>query len=122
MSLVYKVVEDLVDDLLDQVKGAIDEYATSLKHDLEAFLDKMMRRAVKTMAIGLLGAVLVSAGFVFSLIGLVTYLSPIISPALAWGSVGIVMLGIGAASLLIPLRRRSRSPKMRHISRLEDGD
>ena len=74
MSLVYKVVEDLIDDLLHRAKEEVGDYTNRLKDDMEALLDKMLRRAVKAMALGLLGAVLVTVGVVFALVGIVTYL------------------------------------------------
>ena len=120
MSFVYKVVEDLVDDVLDRVKESLEDYANTARQDLELFADKLVRRAVKGMAVGLLGGVAVSAGLIFALVGLVTYLSQIINPAFAWGVVGLGMMGLGAVLLFTILRRSSRG--MQHASRLHAGN
>jgi len=119
MSFVYKAVQDLVDDLLDRVKEGLDDYAKSARQEVELFVDKLLRRAIKGMAVGLLGAVMVSAGLIFSLVGLVTYLSQVINPAFAWGIVGLGMVGLGAVLLFMILRRSSRGM---HASRLHGGN
>jgi flagellar motor component MotA len=121
LSLVYKVVEDLIDDLLHRAKEGVDDYTNRLKYDMDALLDTMLRRAVKAMALGLLGAVLVSVGIVFALVGVVIYLGQVFNPALAWGLVGVVTLMLGAAALVLPLRKRSHPTATRHISRVDDG-
>jgi hypothetical protein len=120
LSFVYKVVADLVDDVLDRVKEGLDDYANTARQDIELFVDKLIRRAVKGMAVGLLGAVIVSAGVIFSLVGLVTYLSQVINPAFAWGVVGLGMVGLGAVLLYTILRRNPRG--MQHASRLHAGN
>ena len=66
-----------------------------------------------------LGTVLVSVGLIFSLIGLVTYLSQLVNPALAWAIVGLGMAA-GGAALVLPLVRRRESRAMRRLSRLDD--
>jgi hypothetical protein len=121
LSLVYKVVQNLVDRVLDHVKEGLDDYANTARQDLELFVDRIVRRVVKAMVTGLLGTVLVSAGFIFSLVGLVTYLSQVFNPALAWGLVGLGMIGLGAV-LILPLLRRQNSRSMRRLSRLNDGN
>ncbi len=120
MSFVYKVVEDLVDDVLDRVKEGLDDYASRARQDLELFADRLVRRAVKGMAVGLLGAATVSAGLIFSLVGLVTYLSQTINPAFAWGVVGLGMVGLGSVLLFALLRRSERG--MKHASRHDGGN
>jgi hypothetical protein len=120
LSLVYKMVEDLVDDVLDRVKAGLDDYARTASRDIELFADKLLRRAVKAMAVGLLGAVAVSAGLIFSLIGLVTYLSESMNPAFAWGIVGLGMVGIGGVLLFMIMRRNSHGTQL--ASRIHDGN
>jgi hypothetical protein len=112
LSFVYKVVEDLVDDVLDRMKEGLDDYAETAKREIELFADKLVRRAVKGMAVGLFGAVMVSAGLIFSLLGLVTYLSQMMNPAFAWGLVGFVMVGIGGVLLFTLLRRSQGGTKL----------
>jgi hypothetical protein len=119
MSFVYKAVEDLVDDLLDRVKKDLEDYAVTARQEIEAYADKLVRRAVKGMAVGLLGAVMVSAGLIFSLVGLVRYLSPIVGPASAWGVVGLGMAGVGAVLLFAITRGSQRGA--RHTSRHNGG-
>jgi len=120
LSFVYKVVQDLVDDVLDRVKEGLDDYTNTVTRDIELFVDRMLRRVVKEIAVGLLGAVLVSAGLIFSLVGLVTYLSQVINPAFAWGLVGLGMVGLGAVLSFTLLRRNSRG--LRSGSRFHDGN
>jgi hypothetical protein len=120
LSFVYKVVEDLVDDVLDKVKQGLDDYADTVTRDVERFVDRMLRRAVKEIALGVVGAALVSAGLIFSLVGMVTYLSSLVSPAFAWGIVGLGMIGLGAVLVLPLLRRGSRG--MQHATRLHEGN
>jgi hypothetical protein len=120
LSFVYKAVEDLVDDLIDRVKIELDDYAKTARREFEIFADKLLRRAVRGMAVGLLGAVMVSAGVIFSLVGLVTYLGQSMNPAFAWGIVGFGMVGLGAVLLFALLRRNSTG--MQRASRLHDGN
>jgi len=120
MSFVYKIVQDLVDEVLDRVKEDLDDYARTARLDLELFVDRLVRQVVKAMAIGVFGVVLVSAGLIFSLIGLVTYLSRFTSPAFAWGMVGLGMVGLGAILVFTLLRHSSRG--MTHDRRLNGGN
>ena len=116
MSLVYKVVEDLVDSLLEHVKARLEDYKETLEEDLELFASRLVRGIVRAMAIGVFGTVLLSAGAIFALVGLVTYLSNVIGPALAWGVVGIVMLAVGGI-LLLQVMRNARLLKRAYILR-----
>jgi hypothetical protein len=104
---------------LDQVKQSLDDYADTAKQDIELFVDKITGRLVKLMVRAVLGTVLVSAGLIFSLIGLVTYLSQLLNPALAWAIVGLGMAA-GGAALVLPLLRRQDSHEMRRVSHLSD--
>jgi len=120
MSFVYRAVEDLVDDVLDRLKKELEDYAVTARQEIESYADKLLRRAVKGMAVGLLGAVMVSAGFVFALVGLVRYLIPIVGPAPAWGVVGLGMAGLGAVLLFAITRGSQRGT--RHTSRQNGGN
>jgi hypothetical protein len=118
MSFVYKVVQDLVDDVLDRVKRELDDYANTAKVDVEQFVDRIVQRVVKAMVPAVLGIVLVSAGLIFSLVALVAYLSTVVSPALAWGIVGLGVAGIGTV-LILSVFRRHGSRGMKHVSHPE---
>lgn len=120
MSFVYKAVQDLVDEVLDRVKEGLDDYANTAKRDLELFVDGLIRRVVKAMVPAVLGTALVSIGFIFALVGLVTYLSKLVGPALAWGLVGLGMVGVGAVLVLPLLKRESHG--VQHASRFHDGN
>jgi hypothetical protein len=120
LSFVYKVVHDLVDGVLDHVKEGLDDYANTARQDLELFVDRILGRVVKAMVLAVLGTVLVSAGFIFSLVGLVTYLSQVINPAFAWGLVGLGMVGLGAV-LTFTVLRNHNSHRTKYTSRLHEG-
>jgi hypothetical protein len=120
MSFVYKVVEDLVDDVLDRVKKGLDDYAETARQDIEVYVDGLLRKAAKAMAFGVLGAVALSAGLIFSLVGLVDYLSPIVGRAPAWGLVGLGMVGLGAVLLFVLMRSTRRETK--YVSRHDGGN
>jgi hypothetical protein len=120
LSLVHNVVRDLVDGVLDQLKQGLDDYAETARQDIELFVDSMLRRVVRAMAVGVLGSVLVSAGFIFSLLGLVNFLSQMINPALAWSLVGLGMVGLGSVLILPLLKRNSRG--LKHASRFREGN
>ncbi len=119
MSVLSSVVEDLVDLVIDQVKESLYEYAEDLRQDVELFLDRMTHRVAKGIALGLAGAALVSVGLIFALVGVVAYLSEILNPGLAWGIVGIGMMGAGA--LLLNVLRGRSSRAMRRVSRNGNG-
>jgi hypothetical protein len=118
MSVVSRLVEDLVGLLLDQVKLRVRDYADLVLQDLELVLERIIRRAVRAVVLGLLGAVLVSVGMIFSLVGLAVYLGQLVNPAAGWGVVGLVAMASGALVLSL-LQRRGRAE--RHLSRL-DGE
>ena len=111
MSFVYQAIQGVIDEVLDHVKEELDEYAKSAKQDLELFANQLVRKAVKAMAVGVLGAVMASAGLIFSLIGLVKYLSQLTNPAVAWGVVGLGMAGVGAVLLFTLTRHGPRAMK-----------
>jgi putative superfamily III holin-X len=101
------------------VKGGLDDYANTARQDVELFVDRITRRVIKAVIPAVLGTVLVSVGLIFSLMSLVTYLSQLVNPALAWAIVGLGMAAIGAA-LVLPLLRRHGSQETRRVSHLGD--
>jgi uncharacterized membrane protein len=105
--------------VLDHVKEGLDDYANTAKLDIELFVDRITRQVIKKMVPAILGTVLVLVGLIFSLMGLVTYLSHLVNPALAWGLVGLGTAAVGAA-LVLPLLRRQDSRGMRRVSHLSD--
>lgn len=105
--------------MLHQVKEGLDDYANTARLDIEVFVDRITQRVIRKMVPAVLGTVLVSVGLIFSLMGLVTYLSQLVNPALAWALVGLGMAGVGAA-LVLPVLRRHDSRGMRRVSHLND--
>jgi uncharacterized membrane protein len=105
--------------VLDQVKQGLDDYANTARLDIELFVDRITRQVIKKMVPAVLGTVLLSVGLIFSLMGLVKYLSQLVNPALAWALVGLGMGAVGAA-LFLPLLRRHDSREMRRVSHLSD--
>lgn len=105
--------------MLNQVKQGLDDYANTAKLDIEIFVDSITRRVIKAVVPAVLGTVLVSVGLIFSLMGLVSYLSQLVNPALAWAIVGLSMAAVGAA-LVLPVLRRQDSRGVRRVSRLSD--
>jgi hypothetical protein len=118
-SFVYKVVQGLVDDVLNQVKEGLDDYANIAKRDIELFVDRTTQQVIRKMVPALLGTVLVSVGLIFSLMGLINYVSQLVNPALAWALVGLGMGGVGAA-LVLPLLRRKDPRGIRRVSHIDD--
>ena len=43
----HRVVEDLLDTVLDQVKEGLDDYASYLRCDLELYVSHAVRRAAR---------------------------------------------------------------------------
>jgi len=75
-----------------------------LKHDVEAYTNKMVRRMMKTLVLAGVGVTFLTAGSIFLLIGVATYLSRFMFSGLAWGIVGLVVLLAGAVLLLLVRR------------------
>jgi hypothetical protein len=104
---------------LNQVKQSLDDYANTAKLDIEIFVDRITRRVIRAMVPAVLGTVLVATGLIFFLISLVTYLSELVNPALAWALVGLGTVAVGAG-LVLPLLRRHDSRGMRRVSYRDD--
>jgi len=88
-----KIIRELVKDVAD-----------GLKHDVEAYANKILRRILRTLVLAGVGVTFLAAGSIFVLIGLVTYLSRFMFSGLAWGFVGLVVALVGAALLLLVRR------------------
>jgi hypothetical protein len=82
----------------------IEELTGGLKHDVEAYLERILRRAVKTLLLGSLGVAFLIAGSIFVLIGMVAYLSAFMFSGLAWGLVGVVVALVGGVLVLLVRR------------------
>jgi len=87
--------------LKEIIQQLIEDLTGGLKHDVEAFADKILRRTLKTLVLGGVGVAFLVAGSIFVLIGIVAYLSTIMFGGLAWGLVGIIVALAGAALLLL---------------------
>jgi hypothetical protein len=88
------MLQEIIHRLLDEATGG-------LKHDVEVYADRIIRRMLKTLVLGGLGVTLLSAGCIFFLIGTVTYLSTFMFGGLAWGIVGVAVALFGGVLLLL---------------------
>ena len=111
---IMTAMEGLLDTAFKHLKGTIDDYVETLKDDLEVYADELVRRVAKAMAVGMLGATLVSAGAVFFLIGVVFSLARTLGFAEAWGIVGVAMAMVGGllifalSKMMAPGKRRAK--------------
>ncbi len=119
MSVVYRLVEDLVEVLVDQVKKDIREYSHEVMTDLDVFADSIIKRAARAVVTALIGGVLLAVGLIFTLFGAVTFLTPVITSPLAWAVVGLASAILGAWRLgYLKLNGRDEA---KHESRVRDG-
>jgi len=88
--MLHKIIQQLVEGV-----------AGELKHDAEAYANRILRRMVKTLVLAGVGVTYLAAGSVFVLIGIVAYLSAFMFSGLAWGLVGLVVALVGAVLLLL---------------------
>jgi hypothetical protein len=86
------------------IRRLIGEFTEGLEHDLERHLDRVLRRAVKTLVLAGMGITFLAVGSIFFLIGTVSYLSLFMLSGYAWGLVGIIVALVGAMSLLLVRR------------------
>jgi di/tricarboxylate transporter len=87
--------------LKEIIEKLIEDFTGGLKHDVEAFADRILRRMLKALVLGGLGVTFLAVGSIFVLIGIVTYLSTFMSSGLAWGLVGLVVAMVGGVLLLL---------------------
>jgi hypothetical protein len=83
------------------IRRLIGELTEGLEHDLERHVDRILRRALRTLVLAGMGITFLAAGSIFILMGVVTYLSQFIFSGFAWGLVGLVVALVGAMSLLL---------------------
>ncbi len=89
-GVVQGIIQELIDDL-----------TVGLKRDLERYADRMMRRAVRTLALAGIGITFLAVGSFFILVGIVNYLSQFIFSGFAWGAVGLVAVLVGGVLFLL---------------------
>jgi len=87
--------------LKEIIQRLMEDFTGGLKHDVEAYADRMLRRMLKALVLGGLGVTFLAAGSIFILIGVVTYLSKFMFSGLAWGLVGLVVALVGGVLLLL---------------------
>jgi fatty acid desaturase len=92
--MLQKIIKQLVEDATD-----------GLKHDVEAYANRILKRMLRTMVIAGVGLTFLAAGSVFVLIGVVAYLSRLMFGGLAWGLVGLIVVLAGGVLLLLVSRR-----------------
>jgi hypothetical protein len=90
--------------LQEIIRRLIGEFTDGLEHDLERHVDRILRRALRTLVLAGMGITFLAAGSIFILIGAVTYLSQFIFSGFAWGLVGLIVALVGAMSLLLVKR------------------
>ena len=90
--------------LKEIIQKLIEDYTGGLKHDVEAYAEKIIRRVLKALVLGGIGVTFLAAGSIFILIGIVGYLSTFMPNDLAWGLVGLVAALVGGV-LLLQIRR-----------------
>jgi hypothetical protein len=90
--------------LKEIIQQLIEDLTGGLKHDVEVYADRILRRMLKTLVLGGIGVTFLVAGSIFILIGIVAYLSTFMFSGLAWGLVGLIVAIVGG--LLLQLIRR----------------
>jgi len=88
--MLQEIIQQLVDDVTD-----------GLKHNVEAYTNRILRRMMKTLVLAGVGVTFLAAGSIFLLIGVATYLSRFMFSGLAWGFVGLVVALVGVVLLLL---------------------
>jgi hypothetical protein len=88
----------ILDDVFRLLK---DEVSAQLKHALEAYTRRIIRRAIKVLILVMVGVTFAAVGFVFMLYGTATYLAQFMFSGLAFGLVGLVAALVGAILVLL---------------------
>jgi len=86
------------------IRRLIGEFTEGLEHDIERRVDRVLRRALKTLVLAGIGITFLAVGSIFVLIGAVSYLSIFVLSSYAWGLVGLIITLVGAISLLLVRR------------------
>jgi hypothetical protein len=87
--------------LKEIIQQLIEDATGGLKHDVEAFANRIIRRMLKALVLGGVGVAFLVVGSIFVLIGTVAYLSTFMFSGLAWGLVGVIVALLGGALLLL---------------------
>ena len=87
--------------LKEIIQQLIEDFTGGLKHDVEAYANRIVRRVLKAIVLGGLGVTFLAIGSIFVLIGIVTYLSTLMFSGLAWGLVGLVVALVGGMLILL---------------------
>ncbi len=90
--------------LNDVLRLVSDEISVQLKHALEAYTRRIIRRAIKVLILCVVGLTFLGVGFVFMLYGTATYLGQFISSGLAFGLVGLIAALVGIIMILLVRR------------------
>ena len=85
-----KIIRELVKDVAD-----------GLKHDVEAYANRILRQMMRTLVLAGVGVTFLAAGSIFLLFGIVIYLSKFMFSGLAWGLVGLIVALVGGILLLL---------------------
>lgn len=120
MSVISGVVKDLLDVLTAQLKEDVREFARDIMEDLDAYANRVIKRALRSLVISIIWVSIILVGVVFVLVGVVTFLTPFLGPALSWSLVGLLLAGLGGFQLRFLLK--PKSPVVRHTSRMGDGE
>jgi hypothetical protein len=91
----------ILNDVLQLVK---DEVSGQLKHMLEAYTRKIIRRAIKVLIFCMVGLTFLAVGFVFILYGTASYLAQFMFSGLAFGLVGLIAALVGIVLILLVRR------------------
>jgi hypothetical protein len=90
--------------LNDVLQLVVDEVSGQLKHLLEAYTRRIIRRAIRVLILCMVGLTFVAVGFVFILFGTATYLAQFMFSGLAYGLVGLIAALVGIVLLLLVRR------------------
>jgi len=82
----------------------MDEVSGQLKHMLEAYTRKIIRRAIKVLILCMVGLTFLGVGFVFILYGTASYLAQFMFSGLAFGLVGLIAALVGIVLILLVRR------------------
>jgi hypothetical protein len=83
------------------IQKLVKEAADGVRHDVEAYVNGILGRMVRTLVLAGVGVTFLAAGSIFVLVGVVTYFSRFMFSGLAWGLVGLVVALVGAVLLLL---------------------
>ena len=82
----------------------MDEVSGQVKHMLEAYTRKIIRRAIRILVLCMVGLTFLGVGFVFILYGTASYLAQFMFSGLAYGIVGLIAALVGIVLILLVRR------------------